>query len=197
MLSSQKESSSKVTSTQKNTQLLNFLLLVLIYSIDGEICNGELLLVPQRMARSWISILDCRSHWPSHFYPKEQVTHGPDDTIPYSVKQLSSVTCLGKSMSLENTIFYQANLNPWSFIHLDSAFLNLSLLDWLCPLGRRPYQMSSQFQAQANGGVGELFSVEPAQPVSPFSAIMRPPLSLADHACASIFLLLSNLGLVK
>lgn len=48
-----------------------------------------------------------------------------------------------------------------------------------------------------NGDVGELFSVHPSQPASPFAARMMPQLSLAIHTYASIFLLLSNLGLIE
>lgn len=139
MFFSQKELSSKVISIQKNIQLLNFFLFVFIYSIDGEICNGEFFLVLQRMVRFWIFIFDCRSYWFSYFYLKEQVIYGLDDIILYFVKQLLLVICFGKSMSLENIIFYQVNLNLWSFIYLDFVFLNLSLLDWFCLLGRRFY----------------------------------------------------------
>lgn len=65
----EKETNSRVIrSTWENTQLLNFLSLVPIYSIDMEIRTAELLPVPQRIVGSWMLSLSCRGHWPSHFY---------------------------------------------------------------------------------------------------------------------------------
>lgn len=145
----------------------------------------------------WISILNCRDHWPNHFYQMDKeamIQMTQYHTELYSCNQ----QCIQGTAWIWSTpsVIRQIWIHGASFIWIPHHELKITGPDF-AHWGEGLAKYIDKSRPRQNGDVGELFGVEASQSASPFPAMMMPPLSLVNHAYTSIFLLLSNLGLLK